>query len=48
MFSDTIFLVLILAILHKCGQTISDEEINEMIEVCDLDKNGKIDYKGMW
>ena len=34
------------AILSKCGQQISDEEIQEMIDVADADKDGKINYKG--
>ena len=33
-------------ILSKCGQHISDSEIEEMIGVADTDKDGKINYKG--
>lgn len=33
------------AILSKCGQQLSDEEIEEMIDVADVDKDGKINYK---
>ncbi|KAH3711329.1 hypothetical protein DPMN_070836 [Dreissena polymorpha] len=33
------------AILHNCGQIISDTEIDEMISVADFNADGKIDYK---
>lgn len=33
------------SILSRCGQKISDEEVQEMIAVADVDKDGKINYK---
>lgn len=32
-------------ILSRCGQSISDSEVMEMIDVADIDKDGKINYK---
>lgn len=40
------FLISFKAILNKCGQTLPDEAIAEMIDVADADKDGRIDYRG--
>ena len=37
---------LILQVMHNLGETMTDDEIDEMIRAADTDGDGQIDYEG--
>lgn len=47
-FSGTISAEEIYAVLKKCGEDVSEEEINDMLKKVDKDGNGNIDIEGKW
>lgn len=34
--------------MKSLGETMTDEEVDEMIKVADVDSDGKVNYQGKW